>query len=66
MSFAGLSRKLTGWSTIGKEVANNLPKSLKWKIELRYYGVWNNQDLANSERLLIQELHPMYNTIYNY
>jgi hypothetical protein len=51
--------------TIGEVVIKNMPASLKWKVELRYYGILNNEDLRYNEMRLIGELHPSYNSTYN-
>jgi hypothetical protein len=51
--------------TIGQTVIKNFPASLKWRVELRYYGVLNNEDLRYNESCLIGELHPSFNSTYN-
>ena len=48
-------------SPIGKAIIHNRPASLRWKIELRYTP---SRSLAAEEQELIQELRPLFNTIY--
>ena len=55
---------LVGLSTLGKEIVARLPKSLKWTIELRDYGVYGDR-LHGIEANLISKLHPALNIIYN-
>jgi hypothetical protein len=56
--------RLAGFSSIGKEMAENMPASLEWNVELRYYGLENNTDLKSMEYQLIRELKPKFNYIY--
>jgi hypothetical protein len=54
--------KWYGCSPIGEEVVRNLPDSLQWGVELRYYDTWY---LDNEERKLIRELCPLLNDTHN-
>jgi hypothetical protein len=52
---------LEDWSSpIGSVVTHNLPASLRWKIELRYY----DRSLKTIESRLINDLRPLFNITY--
>lgn len=49
-------------STIGKVISKNYPKSMSWKIEMRYIeDKWLNTEEIN----LIQKYRPLFNTTYS-
>lgn len=50
-----------GHSPIGRVIATNLPKSLKWTVELRHYS---DLRLGRAESGLIRELRPLFNSTY--
>lgn len=56
-----------GITPVGRVIAINLPKSLKWKVELRHCNTFswcNDELLEDAERRLIREFHPLFNTTY--
>jgi hypothetical protein len=59
--------KWIGESPIGEVIANNFPKSLKWKVELRHYTTqsFNPDNLELTEKRLIHDLQPLFNTTYH-
>ena len=50
-----------GSSPIGRVIVYNLPKSLRWKIELREIPLTETADLQKAEKQLIRELRPLFN-----
>jgi len=66
--------ELTGTSTIGQVVADNMPESLTWTMELWTVNdciaylddkTPKSRELESLERSLIQELTPLFNTVHN-
>jgi hypothetical protein len=59
-----LTQNWKGETTIGRVVAHNLPESLSWRVDLRYYGIWNNKDLRIEEMNLIRQLRGLFNSMH--
>jgi hypothetical protein len=60
-------KTLSGASPIGAVIQRNLPKSLKWKVELRHFNTFSwcpDERLEDAEHRLIQEFRPLFNTTY--